>query len=145
VFFIPTLSAGLICALRIADRGMVNLWKDFKFFIISFALGVVVMILCCFLFVHWIDGLIFLGSLCFFCYVAVQVWLYIKNDFYVKPLWSLINKTLVVISVLFAFVYSVFEDSLTSYEGGSASAAILLFFIWAYSLSNYFIDFVQSD
>ena len=34
---------------------------------------------------------------------------------------------------------------MNTYEGGSYSAAILLFFIWAYSLSNYFIDFVQSE
>jgi hypothetical protein len=145
VLFIPTLTAGLICALRVADRGMKDLWKDFKFFIISFGLGVIVMVLCCFLFVHWIDGLIFLGALCFLCYVAVQLWLYIKNDFYVKPVWSLINKTLVVLCVLAAFVISLFDDTLSSYEGGSYSAAVFLFFIWAYSLSNYFIDFVQSD
>lgn len=71
VFFVPTLASGLICALRIADRGTTNLWKDFKFFIISFGLGVLAMILCCFLFVHWIDGLIFLGAVGFLCYVAV--------------------------------------------------------------------------
>ena len=112
---------------------------------ISFGVGVVLMVLCCFLFVHWIEGLIFLGALCFFCYVAVQLWLYIKNDFYVKPLWGLINKSLVIICVLFAFVYSAFDDTLSSYEGGSYSAAALLFFIWAYSLSNYFIDFAESD
>ena len=34
---------------------------------------------------------------------------------------------------------------MSSYEGGSYSAAVLLFFIWAYALSNYFIDFVETD
>lgn len=70
VFSIPTLAHGLICALRLADRGGVNFWRDFKFFLISFILGVVLMILCCFLFVHWIDGLIFLGAVAFMVYVA---------------------------------------------------------------------------
>lgn len=91
VIFVPTLASGLIFSLRIADRGVKGLWKDYKFFIISFAVGVVCMLLCCFLFVHWIDGLIFLGALCFLTYVIFQIWLFIKNDFYVKPLWGLIN------------------------------------------------------
>lgn len=130
-----------MCVLRLADRGREKFWKDFKFFIITFLVGVVLMILCCFLFVHWIDGLIFLGAMLFFLYVAAQVWMYIQNDYYVKPLWAIVNQTLVVISVLFAFAWSIFDEELNSYQGGSFSALVLLFFIWTYAAINFLIDF----
>lgn len=69
VFFIPTFAHGLVCVLRLADRGLQE-WKDFLFFFVAFVVGVVFMLACCFLFVHWIDGLVFLGAIVFFCYVA---------------------------------------------------------------------------
>jgi hypothetical protein len=71
--------------------------------------------------------------------------MYFTNDFYVKPLWSFINRTLILFSVLAAFVVSSFDDSLSSYEGGSYSAAALLFFIWGYSVSNIFVDFKNRE
>ena len=103
------------------------------------------MLISCFLFVHWIDGLIFLGALQVMCYVAAQIWLYYTNNFYMKPIWALVNRTLIVLCVLFAFIWSAFDSELTSYEGGSYSASVLLFFIWAYAVSSYFIDFYQGD
>lgn len=110
VFMVPTLAHGIICGLRIADRGTVNFWRDFKFFLISFGLGIVLMVLSCFLFVHWIDGLIFLGALLVMVYVCGQIWLYVTNDFYIKPIWALVNQTLIVLCVLFAFIWSAFDD-----------------------------------
>lgn len=142
---VPTLAHGLICALRMADRGTKDFIKDFMFFAISFAVGVLLMVISCFLFVHWIDGLIFLGALVVMVYIAAQLWLYYSNNFYMKPIWALVNQTIVVLCVLFAFIWSAFDKELTSYEGGSYSASVLLFFIWCYAASSYFLDFYQGD
>lgn len=99
------------------------------------------MIACCFLFVHWIDGLIFLAAIAFLCYCVFQLWMYVMNDYYVKPVWAMVNKSLIVIAIIFAFIWSAFDTELSSFEGGSYSAAVLLFFLWCYAISCYFIDF----
>jgi hypothetical protein len=57
----------------------------------------------------------------------------------------MVNQTLLVLCVLFAFVYSAFDEELSSFEGGSLSASVLLFFIWSYAASSYFIDFYQGE
>lgn len=141
VFSVPTLVNGIVCALRLADRGTKDFWVQYKFFFIMLILGVLCILLCCFLFVHWIDGLIFLGAIVFLCYVAAQAWMYVTNDYYIKPFWAMINKSLVFVCVILAFIWSAFDKELSSYEGGSYSAAVLLFFMWSYAIANYFIDF----
>jgi len=142
---VPTLGHGLICALRIAARGLDKFHPSFTAFAIAFGVGVFLMIISCFLFVHWINGIIFLVAVIFLIYVAAQIFLYIKNDFYTPPMWQLVNNTLLVLTILFAFVWSAFDKELSSYAGGSYSAAILFFFLWSYAISQFVIDFSERE
>ena len=66
----PTFAHGLVIALRYADRGWEGI-GDFKGFGIAFIVGVVLMLVAVFLFVHWIDGLCFLGGLMLCVYFTV--------------------------------------------------------------------------
>jgi hypothetical protein len=106
---VPTQGHGLICALRIADRGLEKFHPNFTPFAIAFGVGVILMIASCFLFVHWINGIIFLVAVIFLIYVAAQIFLYIKNDFYTPPVWQLVNNIFLILTILFAFVWSAFD------------------------------------
>ena len=75
-----------MCALRLADRGLDGFWENFKFFLITFIFGLVVMILSCFFVVNWKDGLIFLCCVLFLLYLCVQAWTYVRNDYRFTPL-----------------------------------------------------------
>ena len=56
-----------------------------------FVLGVLAIVVCTFNFYGWVFGVVLIGILNLMIYGAVQVYLYIKNDFEIKPLWEKIN------------------------------------------------------
>jgi len=60
-------------------------------------------------------------------------------------MWQLVNNILLVLTILFAFVWSAFDKELSSYAGGSYSAAILFFFLWSYAISQFVIDFSERE
>jgi hypothetical protein len=80
-FMTPTFAHGLVCALTVLDNGFERLKQSFKFFAISTVVGLVCMIVCVFLFVHWIEGIAFLGGLILFTYFCSQLYLYIVQGF----------------------------------------------------------------
>ena len=53
VFFMPTLSHGLIVAMRIADRGFEKFDIKWKMFVIGFLLGIISLLGCQFLLISW--------------------------------------------------------------------------------------------
>ena len=135
VLFVPTLIHGLMAGMMFADNGVkVFKQKIARAMVIVFLVGILLMIVSAFLFVKWVAGVAFLGAVLLMIYVLTQVYLYFKNDGYMKPRWEIINKTIVVLLVLFAGVFSAFSDDLETYEGVSYSMLVLLAMLWFYSL-----------
>jgi hypothetical protein len=103
------------------------------------------MIASAFLFVKWVAGVAFLGALLFMLYIVAQVYLYFKNDYFMKPKWEIINKVLAVLLVLFAGVFSAFSDDLAVFEGVSYSMSVLLAILWFYAIFQFFRDFMEIE
>lgn len=106
----------------------------FKVFIGIFCFGLLMMIVCVFLFHHWIEGTAAIGALIVCIYAGSQVMLYIKNSYKMNSKMEVINKILVFVIVIFAGVFSAVSEDLSSYHGISLSTIVLLFFLWSYSL-----------
>jgi hypothetical protein len=87
VLLIPTFTHALVVLLRLIDRGLDEFGKGFKAFTVVVLVGLVLMVVSVFLFIHWIDGLICIGVMLFLVYTGVQIGLYIKNDYYMKPIF----------------------------------------------------------
>jgi len=64
----PTLAHGLVVILRLCDRGTENFDIKFRVFAGTFLFGILLMVLSTFIFVHWIDGLIFVGAILLIIY-----------------------------------------------------------------------------
>lgn len=81
---VPTLIHGFTVLLKQYDIGFdKKLSNTFKGLFAVFMFGIVLIIVCAFLFVHWITGVAFIAAVILFLYVAAQVFMYIQNDFFV--------------------------------------------------------------
>jgi len=78
-------------------------------------------------------------------YACLQVGLYLKNDGFMEIMWERINKTFITLGILAAAVVSVFDDSLSAFEGISYSLAAALFLLWCYASFHFFNDSRQAD
>lgn len=146
ILLVPTFIAGLTVALTVADRGSGEKLPAFlKALAAEFALGVILMLACAFLFVHWIDGAIAVACVLALVYGAVQLRLYFQNDFFIKPVWRAVNLVLLFLGVIAAAAESAWDDNLSSYAGLSYSALVLLVVWWAYALLQFGIDLLTME
>lgn len=109
----------------------------------TFTLFIVLMLVSCFLFVNWKDGLAFMGVLIFLAYVAFNFGIYFKTGGFLPTLLRRINRFLMLCAILFTSVYSIFEEDLTTYMGIGLSGSISLFFLWFYAILNFAKDFYE--
>jgi len=134
VLAMPTLAHGLVVVLRLIDRGTEEFDRKFKAFGGIFLFGVLLIALSAFVFVELMVGFVIVAVIAAIIYTIAQFAVYIKNDYYLKPIWHVINSILVVCCCLATTIYAVASDEISTYEGVSYSAAVLLFFLWAYAL-----------
>ena len=66
-------------------------------------------------------------------YAGVQFYLYVKNEYYMKPVWKYINLFIVLCCIFFTTAYGGLTG-MGTYLGISLSFCITLFFLWAYSI-----------
>jgi hypothetical protein len=142
---IPTFIHGLVASLRIVDRGTEGFDRSFKGIAVGFLIGVILMIISCFVFIHWGDGLIFIGSILAFIYIFVNTYLYVRDGYTMKPILVIINQILAVICVLFAGVWSIFDPNVDTFEGVTISIAVCLAFIWFISIFNLVKDSTEME
>ena len=115
ILFVPTFLHGLVVALRLENRGIDEFGPTFKAFAVVFVLGSLAIIACTFIFVNWVAGVILIGALVVAIYAVAQVYLYIKNDFMMVPLWEKVNQAVCLVLVIFATIYSIFVDNFSSF------------------------------
>jgi hypothetical protein len=130
--------------MRLIDRGLEGFDAVFKGMGIAFFSGILLMILATFVFIRWQEGLVFLGAILGMLYACIQVGLYFKNDGLMELVWERMNKTIIVLGVLAAAVVSVFDDSLSAFEGISYSLAVALFLLWCYAAFHFLKDSGES-
>lgn len=140
LLFVPTLSHALVWVLRYADRGAQDLWKDCAYFIVATGVGLLLMVVAVFLFVHWIEGVAFIVALILIVYFVAQAYIYVTHGFKMPWKWPLINGILVTVLVLTAFIWSIADPRLSMYEGATISALTLLVFLWGYGTFNLVYD-----
>jgi len=145
MLFIPTLAHGILLALRYVDRGTEDLWKSFKGLVVGFILGMLLMLVAVFLFVHWIDGLIFFAALAFLIYVVIQLYMYIRDGFYMRPIWLNINRVIIFGLTITSFCISLGTDSFSMYAGASYSCLTLLFLMWSFAVFHFIVDFSEVE
>ena len=63
VLCVPTALHMIVCVLRILERGFEGFLENFKYFIGIVVLGLLLLVISCFLFVSAIEGAIFIGAL----------------------------------------------------------------------------------
>ena len=141
ILLMPTLAHALVVVLRIIDRGTEGFDAKFKYFVGGTAFGFVLMIVSVFFFVHYIEGIICVCVLLLFIYVAAQFSLYIKNGYYMKPIWTLINNVLAIGCIAAASIYAGLSDDMTTYQGATISCYAWLFFLWAYAIFQFTMDY----
>jgi hypothetical protein len=76
----------------------------------------------------------------FLIWFVVQVILYVKNDFFMRPIWQTINFILAFLAVISSSIVSMLSDDLISYAGLSYSMMTLLLVFWIYALLQFVID-----
>lgn len=146
ILLAPTLAHAVVCALRLADRGVTDFWKDFKVFLIGFLLFMLFMIISVFLFVHWTVGLAFVG-VCFYGiflsgygYMRLTIG---KND--MSPWWSRINRFILFIGIAIGGIWSVFDENLTVLEGMSFTTGGLIALLWSFALFHVTKDSLEAN
>ena len=145
ILAVPTLIHGVFVAARVVDRGLEDFTLLYKAFLGIFCFGLLLMTATIFLFVHWIQGVILLCCFLILIWFVIQAYLYVKNDFFMRPVWQAINFVLAFIAVISASVVSLLSDEMVSYEGVSFSLMTLLLVFWIYSLLMFIVDIVQIE
>lgn len=135
ILLAPTLAHAVVCALRLADRGFTDFWKDFKVFLIGFALFMFFMLLAVFLFVHWTSGLAFLGAALYAIFLVAYGYMRITiGKTTMSPWWSRINRFILFIGISIGGIWSIFDKNVSVVEGMSITTAGLLALLWSFAL-----------
>ena len=87
------------------------------------------MLVCAFIFMTWVQGLVIAAVFGVLGYVIFQVILYIKNDHYMPPLWIAINCVVVLCAIIATFVASFFVKEISIFMGFSITVWLTAFLL----------------
>jgi hypothetical protein len=139
----PAFVYALVLLMRVIDRGFTEFGPKFKTFVGILVFYIVLILVSCFLFVNWKDGLIFLGALVFMAYVAANFGLYFKTGGFLPVILKRVNRFFILCIVLASSVVSIFNEDLTTYLGVGLSGSVTLFFLWFYAVFHFARDFIN--
>ena len=77
VLCVPTAVHALVCVIRIFERGFEGFLENFKYFIAIVILGLLLLVISCFLFVSALQGAIFIASLMLILFIFGQIFMYV--------------------------------------------------------------------
>ena len=77
VLCVPTSIHMIVCVIRIFERGFEGFLENFKYFIGFVILGLLLLVISCFLFVSAVQGAIFIASLMLVMFIVAQIFMYI--------------------------------------------------------------------
>lgn len=149
VFFVPILAHGLTLGLKVADswdrifsddekeskKSKDDFWKSYRSIAVSFIGLIILLIISVFLFVKWTVGLVIIGIVAYFIFLAVYGYLMLtvgKGSLDWK--WKTINRTVLFIGVSFGAIWQFIDDKFSLFEGISYTTIGVLLIIWSYAL-----------
>lgn len=101
------------------------------------------MLVCAFIFLTWVQGTIISAFIGVMIYIAIQVSIYVKNEYYMPPFWNTLNFILLVLAIISSFVVSLFIPGLHIFLGFSISVWFLCALLLLYGYGNLLIDWVN--
>lgn len=143
-FMAPTFTHALVVLLKAIDCGLGEVIKNFKFFMIGTALGLLLILASLFLFVSWVEGVAVLCGIILMAYIISQVYIYLKNGLYLSDGFLLANRILAGLICISSFVVALILPQLSAYEGVSYSGLTLLVMMWSYAIFHLIIDLNSS-
>mmetsp|Transcript_30109 Transcript_30109/g.29368 ORF Transcript_30109/g.29368 Transcript_30109/m.29368 type:complete len:438 (+) Transcript_30109:3-1316(+) len=117
-------------------------------FLIQAGLSIVqaiAMLVCAFIFLSTTSGVVITVLVCIIIYVMFQAWIYIKSDYYLPRLWTIINIVLAAIVVLTPLIASFFVEEFYSFVGISIAIIALCIFLFLYGVVEIYTDVRQID
>lgn len=138
----PTVTNGLVIATRFGYLGTNGIDKVFAGIGVGFILGLIGIVLTCFLLVGWITGVILTSILVLMVYVGIQIYWYVKSEFIMSRRWVVANILLTLLIVLVGIIVGLASEKVGNYEGVSYSTLTLLLILWVYSFLRFMHDSV---
>lgn len=141
---IPFITSALTAVLKwIDDKGKFT----FFFFIqavLTFLQGIG-MLVCAYVYLTFIPGVIISVLVVIIAYIVLQVWLYVKNDYYLPKAWTIVNITIVVAIIISATVVSFFVTEFRVFLGFSISIWVLAAFLFVYAFAEISTDYAKKE
>lgn len=103
------------------------------------------MLVCAYVFLTVVPGIIISVIIVILGYIVLQVWIYIKNDYYLPVAWQIVNGIIILFIVVGCFVASLIIEEFANFFGFSISTWILAFFILLYSYSELSTDIMNVE
>lgn len=99
------------------------------------------MIVCAFLFMTWVQGVIVACVFGVIGYLIFQGVLFIRNDYYMPFLWRLINALIVLCTIVATFIASFFVGEFSIFMGFSISTWLLAFLLLCIGGGRFYLLF----
>mmetsp|Transcript_3192 Transcript_3192/g.2146 ORF Transcript_3192/g.2146 Transcript_3192/m.2146 type:complete len:473 (-) Transcript_3192:2031-3449(-) len=105
----------------------------------------IAMLVICFIYLSTASGVIISVLIVLILYGMFQMWIYIKNDYWVPRLWTIVNITLAACIVVAPVVASFFLEELYSYVAVSLGVWALCGFLFLYGAMELYTDIKMID
>jgi hypothetical protein len=103
------------------------------------------MLILAYVYMTYIQGIIVSVIFVAVCYLVSQVYIYAKNDFYMPPLWTIINLVIVIGIIISATVVSFFYDEYRTFTGVSISCWVTAALFLVYAMSEIGSDVAKME
>lgn len=145
ILMVPSIVHGVMVLLRTGTTPITQFKAVFKAFAGVFVVGLILMIVACFLFIDIVTGVSMVVGMGLLIYFMFQCYLYVTNNFTVEPKYEKINLGLCLVLIVFSTIFSIFSSDLSSFEGISLSMFVNLAIVWLYAMIHFAIDLVQLE
>jgi hypothetical protein len=103
----------------------------------------IAMLVCAFVFMTWVQGIVVSCVIGVLCYVGFQVWIYQKNEYYMPTKWTYVNILVVICAIIAAFVASLIAPGFTIFLGFSISVWLLSILLFVFGFGRVMFDYVN--
>jgi hypothetical protein len=89
-----------------------------------------------FTYMTYIQGIIISVICLVVCYIVLQIWIYVKNGYYLPPIWSIINISILTLCIIAATLVSWIVEEYRTFLGISISVWIFAALLLVYALAE---------
>ena len=103
------------------------------------------MLVLAFIYTTYVQGVIIAVVTVVLFYAILQVFIYVKNDYYLPNAWTIVNIIIVAIVIVSCTVVSLFFDSFRTYTGVTLSVWVFCGFLLVYAGSELLSDLANIE